>query len=264
MLAKISPKYKMSLLIQVEKKLWKDFESYRRVRQYVAQWQEEGAGWGEPPNFQIVNRGDSDEIDLPQTLSYIDDDTILRMAVDLGVSTPDFIPVVAEIENIFKTNYQTAQQTFQKALSQCYENPSGAVSLANSSLESIIKHILRDRKFDKLDRQKTLYALTQDLIGELYDPSSKALPIEIRNINSSLLKMVQNVEQLRSNKTEAHGKLDDDYLVSDSLYAFFIINSVATVGLFLIGYYESKYTPSYLNKPSEEESAVPDVDDIPF
>ena len=81
------------------------------------------------------------------------------------------------------------------------------------------------------------------------------MPEEINNIGSSLLNISQNIEGLRSKKTNLHGKAKDDYVLSDSLYAYFIVNSVITVGMFLKSFYETKYEVNIV----EEEP-----DDLPF
>lgn len=260
MVPKISPKFKLDLLDKIGKKIWDEFQSYKKVRAYISQWQVD-IDWNDV-NFRIYTQGDSDKIDLPETLLHIDDETILQIAVDLGISTPDFIPSVAQIENIFKVNYHTAQQTFHKALSSAYENPDSAIALANSALESIIKHILVDDRFKELDRNKTLYKLTVDILKEFKLFPPKELPEPIRNIAQSLLTASDNIENIRSNNTDSHGKLADDYLVNDPLYAFFVINAVSTIGLFLIGYYEQKFKPAYLKV--ENESVEDLADDIPF
>jgi hypothetical protein len=255
---RISPKFKLELLEKIEGELWDQFQSYKKVKMYVSQWQE-GMDWN-TYNFPIVTKGDTDDIDLTQTLSNIDDETVMQIAVDLGISTPDFIPVVSEIENIFKSNFNTSKETFQKALSQCYKNPDSAVVLANSALESIIKHILDDKVFADLDRNKTLYALTVTILKEFNMFPPKGMPTQIRNISTSLLKVAQSVENLRSNNTDSHGKLADDYVIKDSIYAFFVVNTVATVGLFLIGFYEKKFKKPYSQTESEEVV----MGDIPF
>jgi hypothetical protein len=252
MQVKISPAFKMDLLDKIEKELWLKYLGYRRVTMYIAQWQVD-LGFGET-NFQIFTQGKQGQIDLSQTLSHIDDEIILKMSIDLGIETPDFIPAVAEIENVFKVNYQTAQQTFQKALNQCYENPENAVALANSALESIIKHILKNEHFGGFDRNKTLYALTIDLLKQFNLFPPKDMPVEIKNIGSSLLKITQNIENLRSNNTNSHGKLSDDYVVTDPVYSFFVVNSVTTVGLFMISFYEKKFQPAYLEKNQSKEN----------
>lgn len=260
MTPRISPKFKLNLLDKIEKKIWQEFQSYKKVRAYISQWQEE-YNWNDV-NFPIISQADSDKIDLTETLSRIDDATVLQIAVDLGINTPDFIPSVAEIENIFKVNYHTAQQTFNKALSRAYENPDSAVALANSALESIIKHILIDDQFKELDRTKTLYKLTVDILKEFQLFPPKELPTPIRNISQSLLTAVQNIEDIRSNNTDSHGKLADDYLINDPLYAFFVINTVSTIGLFFIGFYEQKFKPAYLKEANESDEDL--ADDIPF
>lgn len=57
-----------------------------------------------------------------------------------------------------------------------------------------------------------------------------------------------------------HGKTDNTYLVEESLYAVFIVNIVATIGLFLINFYELKYKNIILNDEDEWISA----ENIPF
>jgi len=257
---KISPKFKLNLLDKIEKRIWDCFQSYKKVKTYLIQWQKDEP-WDDV-FFTIINKNDSEDIDLTQTLANIDDETIMKIAVDLEISTPDFIPSVAEIENTFKTNYHTAQQTFQKALTQSYDNPDSAVALANSALESIVKHILSDSRFKDFDRNKTLYKLTIDLLKEFKLFPPKELPTPIRNISQSLLKAVQSIENLRSNNTDSHGKLDDDYVIHDSLYAFFTINAVTTVGLFLISFYEKKYQSACSENDADTAESM--TDDIPF
>ncbi len=67
------------------------------------------------------------------------------------------------------------------------------------------------------------------------------MPNEIKGIGSSMLSMNKNIEQLRSNKSRFHGKLKEDILIDESIYAYFIVNSVTTIGLFLISFYKTKF-----------------------
>lgn len=73
-------------------------------------------------------------------------------------------------------------------------------------------------------------------------------PKENLTIGSSLLVICQSIEKLRNEKTDFHGKTKDDYLINDSIYAYFIINAVTTVGLFLNSYYKTVYTINQLEK----------------
>ena len=60
------------------------------------------------------------------------------MAIDLGVETPDFIPSIPVLKNELKSDFETASQTFEKAYKNVEEDPSLAIGLANSALESKI------------------------------------------------------------------------------------------------------------------------------
>lgn len=77
-----------------------------------------------------------------------------------------------------------------------------------------------------------------------------------------MLKAVQSIENLRSNNTDSHGKLDEDYVIHDSLYAFFTINAVTTIGLFLISFYEKKYQSAYSENNVDAVGSMTDT--IPF
>ena len=67
------------------------------------------------------------------------------------------------------------------------------------------------------------------------------MPKEILNIASSLLNINKNIEDLRSNKTKTHGKTDKEYIVDNPIYAYFVINYVSTVGLFLSSFYKNVF-----------------------
>lgn len=67
------------------------------------------------------------------------------------------------------------------------------------------------------------------------------MPHEIRTLSSSLINACKAIEDLRSDKTEFHGKTDSNYLITESLYAYFIVNAVSTIGLFLLNFYKMKY-----------------------
>lgn len=77
-------------------------------------------------------------------------------------------------------------------------------------------------------------------------------PKEIKTIASSLLAINQSIEKLRSEKTNFHGKTNDDYLITDSIYTYFIVNAVTTVGLFLISYYKTKYPKTKIEIEDDE------------
>lgn len=63
----------------------------------------------------------------------------------------------------------------------------------------------------------------------------------MKSIGSSLTTVAKAIEDLRSDKTLHHGQESIKYLIDQPLYAYFVINACATVGLFLIDFYESKF-----------------------
>jgi hypothetical protein len=194
-----------------------------------------------------------------RTLHGIPGDLILKIAIDLGVETPDFIPSIPTFRNEIKSDYKTAYATFEKAFRHNEEHPDIAVGLANAALESILKEILKDNRINtKFKSEKTLYDLTSDLLKEFQLFPESEMPLEIKTIGSSLLSASQSIEKLRSEKTHVHGKTSDDYVIHDSLYTFFIVNTVATVGLFLISYFKIKF-------PKPLKKSLPVIeDDLPF
>lgn len=253
----ISPKYQMKLVNEVNEAIWADYKSYKDVRYYINKWHAEDNDWNNNwENFKIISK-ENGEIDLLATLHAIDGDTLIKMAIDLGVDTPDFIPSVASFRNEIKSNYKTASATFEKAFKQIETHPDIAIGLANSALESIIKEIFKDEGIKAKPKSgKTLYDLTSELLKEFQLFPNSDMPAEMKTIGSSILAINQNIEKLRSEKTNAHGKTSEDYIIEDSLYTYFIVNSVTTVGLFLNSFYKKKFPKTKLDNNM--------VDDLPF
>lgn len=259
-LESISPQYIMKLINDIEQTLWAMYKSYKNVEFYVRKWHmvEEG-GWNNYCENFPIEKSKEETIDLSRTLHGIDGETLLKMAIDLGIETPDFIPAIPTFRNEIKSDYPTASATFEKAFRQIEEHPDIAVGLANSALESIIKKILKDERIaTKPNSKKTLYDLACDLLKEFHMFPGADMPTEIKTIGSSLLAINQSIEKLRSEKTNIHGKTEDEYIIKDPLYTYFVVNTITAVGLFLKSYYVRKLPKA---------SAVPDEivdDDLPF
>ena len=253
----ISPKYLMKLVKSVHEVVWREYPTYKEVRLYIGKWHHsEYNSWNDySENFAIAFK-ENKEIDLFQTLHNMSGNDLLKVAIDLGVDTPDFIPSVATFKNELKSDYKTAYDTFTKAFKQIETDPSTAVGLANSALESIIKEILKDERINsKITGGETLYKLTSIILKE-FNITNDDHPKEIKTIGNSLLTINQTIEKIRSEKTVFHGKTEGDYLISDSIYTYFIVNTVATVGLFLQTYYKTKFP-----KPI---TVIEKDDDLPF
>ncbi|MGL4956020.1 MAG: abortive infection family protein [Bacteroidales bacterium] len=259
----ISPKYQMELVKNVEDALWAMFPTskYYNIEKYLEKWQiyedsfsETGYHYGCSTQFDIIKLHGVENIDLKSTLHKIDGETLLKIAVDIGVDTPDFIPSIPTFKNVLKSDYATAYDIFTKAYKQIETDPSIAIGLANSALESIIKEILKDDRISKkVNKNETLYKLTIQILKE-FDITNKEHPKEIKTISSSLLAINQAIEKLRSDKTNFHGKTAEDYLIKDSLYTHFVVNAVTTVGLFLNSYYHKIYPKTQQTEEKEDLS----------
>lgn len=253
---KASPLFIIRLIQAIIDKLFNMFDSskYKSVEAYIIRWQEPQGWEGNYLNFEI-HRNNEGNIDLFSTLSEMPDELIIKIAINLGLETPDFIPAIPVFRNNLKSSYQRASENFEEAFHKIEENPKSSVGLANSTLESIIKEILKDERFEtRFSGNKSLQELTKLLMKEFQLMPNSNLTKEINTIGSSLLGISKAIEDLRSDKTNFHGKTDDDYVIEDSLYAYFIVNATATIGLFLKSYYEKKY-------PKIEDESI---DGFPF
>lgn len=264
----------MELVPQIEEVLWSMFENsrYQNVRRYIEKWHEEYDGYnnrGENENFRIYFRNEANtEIDLGETLHKMPKDILIKVAIDLGVDTPGFLPAIPTFKNVLKDYNQTAYQNFERAVKNVYENPDQAVVLASSALDGIIKSILKHESLaSKAEaiKNKALPKQVAAIIKEFGFDDKASAPQEIITLASQLRSMGTVVDDLRSDKSMAHGKTDDDYVIDDPLWASFIVNTCATLGLFLTEYFEKKYKPALKNKKAEDVRDEPiNLDDIPF
>jgi len=246
---KVSPSLIMELVQKIENTLWAkyDVSKYKKVTKYIERWQTvigtERTGY----NFEYQNvynfyvKTKDGNIDLFETLHSMDDELLFQIAVDLGIEIPSLIYGVAEIKGLMAKEYEDAGAAFEKAFSKVSSEPDMSIQMANSALEAIIKRICKDERISNCDKNDTLYKLTTHLLQEFkYFPTSE-LNSHIRDIGSSLLKISKSVEAIRSENTDSHGKLKEDYVIQDPLYSKLILNTISTVGLFLLNFYEKKY-----------------------
>ena len=217
----------MRIVQSINDKLYELFKTYEDVEAYIEKWRDVYDNSGNANFYILYKDNECKKIDLKKTLHQIDGETLLKMAIDLGLETPDFIPSIPTFKNNLKSSYETAAQTFDKAFCNVEKDPNLAVGLANSALESIIKEILKDER----------------------------LQVEY-NDKDTLSKLIKNIcKAFRFN----NGKTQDDIIIDDPLCAYFIVNAVSTVGLFLLNYYKEKYPP--VINPS---LSVFDPNDLPF
>ena len=260
----ISPKFRMELIQKISKAIWKQYPKYALVQIFIEQFQieehdERGNFSGR--NFDIDTQ--DGHISLEKTLSNMPQDVLFSVAIECGVSVPIIVPAFPTFKRKL-TQWEDGSslllENFTKAYNSVYKDPDLAISLANSTLESIIKHILKSGKFPNISYNKndTLYELTEKLLKGLEFFPTKTLQKNIRNIGSSLLKLSKEIEELRSDATFSHGKAKNDYIVDSSLYSVLVVNSIITIGLFLLSFFEEKYANLRICQSQE------DVEDLPF
>jgi hypothetical protein len=241
----IAPSYQMKLIEEIKNKLWERYTSYKNVKFYLKKFQEEywNGNFLNGFNFEIIEN--DSKIDLESTLHGIDGGTLIKIAIDLEVETPDFIPSFPVFKNVVKEN-KNLKSIFDVAFKNIEENPSLSISNSNSALESICKNILK--KYDKdYNGKETLQTLVEKTLKLFSQYPSSNQDKEIIKIGSGLIKVAQAIENLRSNKTTVHGKHEDDILIEDSLYSYFVINAVSTIGLYIDSFYKKKFIQDSLS-----------------
>ena len=254
----ISPRYLMSIVQNINDRLFELYKGYDDVTNYLEKWHIVYDCYGDNENFYFYYKDEErKKLDVKKTLHNIDGETLLKIAIDLGVETLDYIPCIPVFKNELKSSYETASQTFEKAFKNVEEDPSLAIGLANSALESIIKEILKDDRINVVwDEKNTLYSLIKSITKAFKLTTEVGMPDEIKTISTSLVGACKAIEDLRSGKTIFHGKMDTNYLISEPLYSYLVVNAVSTVGLFLLNFYKKKYPPIF--------HPTIDVDDLPF
>lgn len=260
----ISPVYRMELLQKVEEEIWNKYSSYKNVEQYIRLNQEvyDDSGHADFYISYFTEGNNKNKINLSETLGSIAievPDKLLKMAIDLGIETPDFIPSIPIFRNKLKDDYKNASISFEKAFQNIEKDPAESVGNANSVLESILKEILSDERFSHIDASnKTSGKLVKEILKVFgLNNDSPELPNEMKSIGSTLTTVAKAIEDLRSDKTLHHGQESKKYLIDQDLYAYFVINACATVGLFLIDFYENKF-------PKSVSSFEISDDDLPF
>ena len=255
----ISPRYQMSIVQNINDRLFEFYKSYEDVANYLDKWHIVYDCYADNENFYFFYKDEErKKLDVKKTLHHIDGETLLKIAIDLGVETPDYIPSIPVFKNELKSSYETASQTFEKAFKNVEEDPSLAVGLANSALESIIKEILKDDRIDvEWNEKDTLSNLIKSICKAFKLTTDSEMPNEIKTISSSLLNACKAIDDLRSDKTIFHGKMDSNYVLTEPLYAYFIVNAVSTVGLFLLNFYKLRF-------PQIVKPVIEDIDDLPF
>lgn len=256
---KISPLYMQRLKNQVESALWNLFDEskYKQVEEYVRRWHEDDGNLWE--NFFIYEKDDH-HIDLGRTLVEMPNDVLIKIAADIGIETPGLLPCIPMIKNILGETNANAYVNFERAVRNVYDYPDQSVALAASTLEGVFKTIIQNVDQDASVGNLSLSKLTSKVVKELVDTCDSSTPQEVKTLASQLRSLGNTIDNLRSDKSTAHGKAPGEYVVDDSLWAETVVNVSATLGIFLWRLYERR-----TGREAEPSGQVPvDCEDIPF
>ncbi|MCM0599125.1 abortive infection family protein [Periweissella fabalis] len=259
----ISPKYRIDLISKLEIALMNKYD-LEYCEYYIRAYQEEIDSFGNV-DFDIAyskEKGHGFDIDIRETLKNIglaSPEKLVKIAIDMGIETPDFIPSIPMFKNKLKADYKNAATSFEKAFKHVQKDPGEAIGHANSVLESIMKEILKKTPdYEKDASRGTRKPLLKDTLNTFsMNGTENTIPQSIRDIANALENITRGIETTRSDLTLIHGQDSDKPLIKDPTYAYFIVNACATVGLFLINMYEDKQSKN------TNQAEITD-DDLPF
>lgn len=245
---------------QVENALWNLFEEskYRQVEEYIHRWHDDDGSFWE--NFCIFEK--DGHIDLSRTLAMMPNDILIKIAADIGVETPGLLPCIPVMKNILNQSNTNAYMNFERAFKDVYDHPDQSVALAASTLEGLFKTILQNSDSSIQVKNLSLSDLTNKVVKQLVSDCDASAPQEIKTLASQLRGLGSTIDNLRSDKSTAHGKADGDYVIDDDLWAETVVNATATLGLLLWRLYERSCVEAKA-APATQLTPVYD-DDIPF
>lgn len=251
---KISPLYMQRLKTRVESAPWDLFNEskYRQVEEYVRRWHEDDGNFWE--NFSVCEK--DSHIDLGYTLAEMPNDILIKMAADIGIETPGLLPCIPVMKNILGKANASAYANFERAVRDVYDCPDQSVALAALTLEGAFKAIIQDMNpnasVGNLSLSKLTSKVVKEVVKEVVDACDPSTPQEVKTLAAQLRSLGSSIDNLRSDKSTAHGKAPGEYVVDDSLWAETVVNVSATLGIFLWRLYER-----HTGREAESSGQVP-------
>lgn len=233
--------------------------------------------------FELHTR--KSKLDVNATLHCIqDDDILLRIAIDLGVDTPYFIPTISNIKNMLKEeiNQSNILHDFERAMKDVHDRPYESVKASHRVLTGVCAFI--NQKFNIIEEhsdnktvehtlnvlkisRKTIEQLLQNNHDHTYK-NCKEYFDAIANISSSCQTIANNIGTLRDKYAKSHKALDHHYVIDDANIAYFAINVCSSLSWFLWSLYMQNNKPddSTNNIDNNESNNVVEISnyDIPF
>ena len=145
-------------------------------------------------------------IDLGCTLAEMPNDILIKMAADIGIETPGLLPCIPVMKNILGKANASAYANFERAVRDVYDCPDQSVALAASTLEGVFKAIIQDMDPNASVGNLSLSKLTSKVVKELVDACDPSTPQEVKTLAAQLRSLGSSIDNLRSDKSTAHGK----------------------------------------------------------
>lgn len=195
------------------------------------------------------------DVDEVLKLMYNDNGALYLLAESLGIETPRYIEVIKEIQ-VLERNIDI-KNTFHDAINLVNSDPGSAIVKARAATVDFINKFSNSNIDD--DIKSRLEAHLKD--NQIFEPK---IDTPVRSICSSLLKLADSIEKIRSEATPAH----NNDLIDNKNLAVLCINSCGTLCWFL---HEIEQKKEKLNNQQEdveqnkqEEASGYIDDDVPF
>lgn len=196
-------------------------------------------GYGIPNNGTSI--ASSKWIYVKDLLSSIGDETILQIAHDLKLPVPNTVNngSIKLAELLDGTAFIHAKNDFDEAIQALESHPNIAIGLASTTLESIYKSILDSFNTSYPD-DESLQPLQKAVFEKMELSLDGQADPEIKRILGGLINVGAGIGTLRTRYSSFHGKGEKQYRL-EKRHALLAINSMSTIGLFLIQTYQEKY-----------------------
>ena len=174
-------------------------------------------------------------------LEEVEDDTIIQIATELEINLPTNAVIDADdLRKILSARgLKVCEDDFNRALKDVNANPSQAIGNACTTLESICKAII-DAFDEDYPNDESLQSLLKKVLKLMkLSPESHADP-EIKRILGGLVNVGAGLATIRTRYSTFHGKGKRQKRL-EKRHAKLAINSLATVGLFLLETYIGRY-----------------------
>lgn len=257
----VSPKTTIELIRKIKDKFYHSYYSEKEKELFLKKCFRQfknNKNFSFPENCYHFRGCSSQRLDIDEVLELIEDDNdaLYLLAESLGIETPRYIEVIKEIK-VLEKNIDI-KNTFHDAINLVNNDPGSAIVKTRAAIVDFINKLSNSNIDD--DIKSRLEAYLKD--NRIYEPK---IDTPVRNICSSLLKLADSIEKIRSEASPAH----NNDLIDDKNLANLCINSCGTLWRFLYNIEQKKEKLNNHNEETKEQNQQAETDekvddDIPF